>query len=446
MKSSKLSPSKLLPPKLLPSKKCPALFIAATASGEGKTTVTAGIARYYSNQGKRVRVFKIGPDYLDPMILEKASENSVYPLDLWMVGEKECKNLLYEAASESDLMLIEGAMGLFDGTPSGADLAELFGIPVIVTINARSMAQTFAAVALGMTNFNPRLNMAGVLAVRTRSEWHDHVIRTQLSDKINFLGSVHEDQEAALPSRHLGLIQANEIKRLDWRLDKAAEAISQTKLASLPEPCEFSHEPVEPPQLGDLSGCRIGVAKDDAFSFIYPANIKCLQAMGAEIQFFSPLNDKLLPEVHSLWLPGGYPELHLPQLHNNQTMLQSIKQHYDNGKKIYAECGGMLYLAQTFQDLTGNSTEMVGIIPGTGILKEKGGCQGMQSIVLPQGKIRGHAHHRSTLETTLSPINHGLRTRSDAPGEAIYQLNTLTASFLHAYFPSNPKATASLFA
>ncbi len=424
---------------------CPALFIAATASGEGKTTVTAGIARYYFNQGKRVRVFKIGPDYLDPMILEKASGHPVYPLDLWMVGEKECKNLLYDAACEADLILIEGAMGLFDGTPSGADLADLFSIPVAVVINARSMAQTFAAVALGMVSFNPSLKMAGVLAVRTRSEWHDHIISTKLANKIEFLGSVHEDEDAALPSRHLGLIQANEVEQLHWRLDRAAEAISQTKLASMPGMCKFTAERVELPEPGDLSGCRIGIAKDDAFSFIYPANIECLEEMGAKIIFFSPLNDSELPELDSVWFPGGYPELHLLQLHNNQAMMQSIKQHYATGKKIYAECGGMLYLSQAYEDLQGRQIKMVGILPGTGILKEKGGCQGMQSVVLSQGNIRGHAHHRSILETDLTPMGYGCRTRSDAPGESIYQLNNLTASFLHAYFPSNPKVTASLF-
>ncbi|WP_455906421.1 nucleotide-binding protein, partial [Metapseudomonas otitidis] len=205
---------------------CPALLIAAPASGQGKTTVTAALARLHARQGRRVRVFKCGPDFLDPMILARASGHPVYQLDLWMIGEAESRRLLWEAAGEADLILIEGVMGLFDGSPSAADLARHFGVPVLGVINGAAMAQTFGALAVGLATYQPDLPFAGVLGNRVGSQRHSDLIRDSLPDWIRWYGALPRSAEVELPSRHLGLVQAEELADLDARLDAAADALA----------------------------------------------------------------------------------------------------------------------------------------------------------------------------------------------------------------------------
>lgn len=218
---------------------CPALFISAPASGQGKTTITAGLARYHRRLGRRVRVFKTGPDFLDPMILSRASGAPVLSLDLWMVGKDACRNLLAQAADEADLILIEGVMGLFDGTPSSADLATEFGVPVLAVISAKAMAQTFGAVAFGLANFRPQVPFHGVLANRVGSSRHAQMLEEALPATLRWCGHITASDEIELPDRHLGLHQAAEIDDLDARLDRAADALSHTTLAGLPPAVEF---------------------------------------------------------------------------------------------------------------------------------------------------------------------------------------------------------------
>jgi len=423
---------------------CPALLISAPASGQGKTTFTAALARYHRNQGHKVRVFKTGPDFLDPMILEQASGNPVYQLDLWMVGEAACKTLLYETAKDADLILIEGVMGLFDGNPSSADLAQLFGIPVLALIDASAMAQTFGAIAFGLAHYRTELPFAGVVANRVASDGHANMLAESIPDEIRFYGSLKRDENITLPDRHLGLFQAGEIDDLEARLDQAADLISNTNLKDLPADVNFEANELDPvpPLLKDI---KIGIAKDEAFSFIYPANIDSLKQMGAELIYFSPLKDKTLPAVDSLWLPGGYPELHLQTLENNTSMLESIKQYYSDNKPILAECGGMLYLLNSLTDKEQNNANMVGIIDGEGIMQEKLAGLGMQEVELNNGKVTAHTFHHSSMSTTLEPITHGIRQRGNNPGEAVFKDKQLTASYLHLYFASNPKVIAQLF-
>ena len=194
---------------------CPALIISAPSSGSGKTTITAAIATYHRLQGKDVRVFKTGPDFIDPMILTKASGNPVYQLDLWMVGEQNCRELLFEAAQQADLILIEGVMGLFDGDPSTADLSLFFDIPVLAIIDGSAMAQTFGALALGLQQYKPELKFAGVIANRIASERHAEMIRDSVPKSIGFFDVFMRDNEVSLPERHLGLVQADELHDID---------------------------------------------------------------------------------------------------------------------------------------------------------------------------------------------------------------------------------------
>ncbi|WP_461482713.1 nucleotide-binding protein, partial [Porticoccus sp.] len=217
---------------------CPALLIAAPASGQGKTTLVAALARYHRRRGLKVRVFKTGPDFIDPMIHRVASGAAVHQLDLWMVGEPQCRRLLYEAACEADLILVEGVMGLFDGEPSSADLALKFGLPVAAVIDASAMAQTFGAVAQGLASYRADLSFAGVVANRVASEGHAKMLRDSLA-AVPWLGGISRSAAIELPERHLGLHQAMDIDDLEQRLDAAADLLAEAPLAQLPEPVAF---------------------------------------------------------------------------------------------------------------------------------------------------------------------------------------------------------------
>ncbi len=424
---------------------CPALFLSAPSSGEGKTTFTAALARYFRDQGKVVRIFKTGPDYLDPQILAQASGQDVEQLDMWMAGEEYCQQKLFEAAQVADLILVEGAMGMFDGDPSSADLAARFNIPVAIVMDVKGMAQTAAALVTGMANFRPDVHVAGLIANSCGTERHAELIRNALPEDLPLLATLPRNPDVALPERHLGLVQAEEVRdELEQRFNAGVEWVAGNPITELPAPVEF-HSAEVPTVEPLLQGKKIAIAKDVAFSFIYDANLRLLQAMGAEYEFFSPLNDSVMPEADALWLPGGYPELYPAQLASNTEMHRQIQMFHEAGKPILAECGGFLYCLETLTDLEENTYPMLGLMQGQGAMRGKRGCQGMQTAVLPEGDIRAHAHHRSRSEGTREPIGHGRRQRHPAPGEAIYRERGLTASYLHLFFASNPEAIAAVF-
>ncbi|MGD1825832.1 cobyrinate a,c-diamide synthase [Chromobacterium violaceum] len=424
--------------------RCPALFLTAPASHQGKTTVTAALARHHRNQGRRVRVFKTGPDFLDPYILERASGHTVYGLDLWMNGEDDCRARLHRAAADADLILVEGSMGLFDGTPSSADLAALLDIPLAAVIDAAGMAQTFAAVAHGLAGFRPGLAFHGFVANHIASERHAEMLAERLPAHLPLLAALRRDEAARLPERHLGLVQAQEIADLDARLDRAAAQIAATALAELPPPVAFpAVKQVEWPQL--LAGQRIAIARDAAFAFVYPANLETLVQLGAELAFFSPLADAALPDCDAVYLPGGYPELHLGALSANTALKAALHAHIEAGKPLYAECGGMLYLLDRLSNRDGDSAAMLGLLPGQAVLQDRLCGLGLQQMDFPGGALRGHTFHYTRLETALEPIARAARASGAGQGEALYRRGSLLASYFHAYFPSNPPAAASLF-
>ena len=423
------------------SQSCPALLVAATASGQGKTSVTAALARKHRDAGLRVRVFKVGPDFLDPMIQACASGNPVYQLDLFMGGEAHCRQLLHEAAGHADLILIEGVMGLFDGAPSSADLAALFGIPVLAVIDASAMAQTFGAVAHGLATWRADVRLAGVLANRVGSARHADMLKDSLPPGLPWYGALPHDAALALPERHLGLVQADEVADLEARIQHAADVLPPDA-CRLPAPVTFEAGAAVPvPPL--LQGRRIGIARDAAFTFLYPANLDLLAALGAELVFFSPLAGDSLPICDAVWLPGGYPELHLERLADNDAMKAALRAHHAAGKPILAECGGMLYLAESLADANGEQANMAGLLPARAVMQKRLAGLGLQSIELPEGALRGHTFHHSRLNTDLPPL-----ARADNPnggaGEAVYRLGRFTASYVHFYFPSNPIAAAKL--
>ncbi|MDD1013596.1 cobyrinate a,c-diamide synthase [Pseudomonas rubra] len=422
---------------------CPAVLIAAPASGQGKTTVTAALARLHRNQGRKVRVFKCGPDFLDPMILERASGAPVYQLDLWMVGEQESRRLLWEAAAEADLILIEGVMGLFDGTPSSADLARHFGVPVLAVIDGTAMAQTFGALALGLARYQPDLPFAGVLANRVGTLRHAQLLEGSLTQGLRWYGGLSRETGIELPSRHLGLVQASELNDLDARLDAAAAALGASCDAALPPAVSFaapSEVAIEPL----LQGVRIAVARDEAFAFTYGANLDLLRGMGAQLAFFSPLHDASLPPADSLYLPGGYPELHHQALAANTPMLDAIRAHHHAGKPLLAECGGMLYLLDALTDVAGERAELLGLLAGEAVMQKRLAALALQAVELPEGTLRGHTYHHSLTSTELEPIARGQSPNGGRGAEAVYRRGRLTASYVHFYFASNPQASAAL--
>jgi len=425
---------------------CPALFISAPASGQGKTTITAGLARYHRRQGRRVRVFKTGPDFLDPMILARASGAPVLSLDLWMVGEDACRELLAQAATEADLILIEGVMGLYDGTPSSADLATAFGVPVVTVISAKAMAQTFGAVAFGLARFRPEVPFHGVFANRVGSARHAQMLQEALPSGLRWTGHIASTDQIELPERHLGLRQAGEVDDLDARLEQAADALAETPLAELPPAVEFrsSSERITLPRL--LDGKHIAIARDAAFSFIYPANVTLLEALGARVSYFSPLSDQPVPEsADAVYLPGGYPELHAGTLTQNAITAGAIRAHAAAGKPIVAECGGMLYLLEQLTDTQGVTTPMLGLLPGHATMQTRFAALGMQQLDGIHGAMTGHTFHYSKLTTPLTPDRTATRPQAGAPGEAVFRAGPIVATYMHAYWPSNPAFAAALF-
>ena len=416
---------------------CPALLIASCASGQGKTTVTAALARHHVRSGRRVRVFKTGPDFLDPTLLEAASSAPVYNLDCWMVGIEDSRAHLYAAARDADLILVEGAMGLYDGDPSSADLAATFGLPVAAVVDASAMAETFGAVAKGLKDYRA-LPFAGVIANRVAGPGHVHMIAASLPPDIALLGAL---SIAARPfcERHLGLVQASEIDALPAALDALSDLIGKQ---SLPPAVSFAPG-AAPFPLRLLAGWRVAVARDAAFSFLYRANLDCLAAMGAELSFFSPLADEPVPRADSLYLPGGYPELHAAKLASSRLWLESLQAFAASGRPLLAECGGMMVLFDTLVALDGNAYTMAGLLPGKVTMGERLAAVGLQSLRLPRGELRGHAFHHSQLDTTLAPVYECVPHRYGR-AEPVFRRGSITASYLHAYFPSAPAAAAGL--
>ncbi len=424
--------------------RCPALLVSAPASGQGKTSVTAALARWHVRQGRRVRVFKTGPDFLDPMMLARASGAPAYQLDLWMTGETDVRARLHAAAGEADLILIEGVMGLFDGAPSSADLAQALGVPVLAVIDGSAMAQTFGALATGLARYRDGLMVHGVAANRIGGSHHADLLRRSLPADLQWLGALPGDAQLTLPERHLGLVAADELGDIDARLDALADAWAHHASTALPPPVTFTAAETGPvPTL--LRGRRIAVARDGAFCFLYPANLDLLQAAGAELRFFSPLAGDALPDCDAVWLPGGYPELHLDTLSQRHDLHAALRAHRDAGKPILAECGGMLYALDALTGKDGQRAPMAGLLPGEAVLQPRLAALGLQSVDLPEGSLRGHTFHHAQARLDVAALADASNPDGGPSREAVYRDSRLTASFVHFYFPSNPQAALRLF-
>lgn len=421
----------------LPARLAPAVLVSAPASGHGKTTVVAALARRLSRAGLDVRVFKTGPDFLDPAWHELASGHTVHNLDLWMTGEDDIRRRLYDAAGQADLILVEGVMGLYDGEPSAAEMAHRLGLPVLAVIDASSMTGTFGALAHGLRTWLPGLRWAGALANRVASPRHAELLAsacqrpgaaaptrgtcpgsdpkpasiahrqpdsqssaTALGEgagstgegtRSDYLGSVFRNAAFAMPARHLGLIPASELADARQKLDAAADALEGTVLGSLDrETLQRWNTCFLPPEgpghtaptLQPLAGRTIAIARDAAFAFVYPSNLEVLQALGATLTFFSPLADDPLPACDAVWLPGGYPELHAERLSACRRLPETLRAHIEADRPVWAECGGMLPL---FEQMRHDERDwpMWGILPGSIEFGKRAAGLGMQQLAWP---------------------------------------------------------------
>jgi cobyrinic acid a,c-diamide synthase len=280
---------------------------------------------------------------------------------------------------------------------------------------------------------------------------HTQMVRESLPPGMAWYGSLPRGASYALPSRHLGLVQAGEVDDLDQRIAAAARGLHENGGLAMPPAVRFSAPaqddgpwPITPP--GALAGVTIAVARDAAFSFLYRANLDTLLELGAELTFFSPLADEPVPAAaDALYLPGGYPELHLPALADNSRWRDSVHAHHAAGRPLVAECGGLLALLDSLSDAEGRSAPMLGLLSGRGVMAGRLVNLGMHSLTLPLGEVRGHTFHHARMETALQPAQCTQPQRQHGQPEGVFREGRLFASFMHLYFASNPAAIAQLF-
>jgi len=428
----------------------PAFLVSAIASGQGKTTATAALARHFRAQGLRVRLFKAGADFLDALILERAADSPVHVLDLWMVGEPECRRLLDEARREADLVLVEGVMGLYDGSPSSADLARELDLGVLAVIDVSAMAETVGAVALGLRDYG-KLRLVGVIGNGVAGRGHAAMVAAALKDTP--LLATLPRQASVIAERHLGLTLPSEAKDLDAHLDALGRSLDLDATAWEGAVANARAALAETPRRAvsgarsdrTLAGCRIAVARDSAFAFLYPANLECLERLGAALSFFSPLAGDAVPsEAAAVYLPGGYPELHAAELSGAERFHRSLRQAQAEGVPMLAECGGMMALAESLEDGSGRPWPMAGLIPGRTRVQSRLAGLGLQGLMTRHGEIRGHTFHYSTLDTPLAAAARTVGYPRGGAGEAVYRVGALTATYFHAYFNSCPQAIAAI--
>jgi len=421
------------------------LILAGPTSGSGKTTVTLGVLRALRNLGIAVAGAKSGPDYIDPQFHEAATKAPCPNLDAWAMEPDQVRTL----AMTDGLRVIEGAMGLFDSAPDGrgstADLARILGLPVVLVIDASRMAQSVAPLAMGFARFDPNVHVAGVILNRVGSERHEVMLRAALSDiGLEVLGAVPRAQSLHTPSRHLGLRQAGEHKNLSRFLDQAGDLASQhIDLKSLMRCATAVKPPFQLPSGIAPPAQRIAIARDSAFSFIYPHLLQDWWTAGAEISFFSPLADEAPPPADLIYLPGGYPELHAGQLAANRAFLSATRKAAMT-TPIYGECGGYMVLGSALTDSEGSTHEMLGLLDLETSFADRRLHLGYRQLI-PLGGIfddplRGHEFHYAT---TLRANGQPLFSARDATGTKLPPMGlrngNVSGSFAHIIAPG-PKA------
>jgi cobyrinic acid a,c-diamide synthase len=440
-------------------------IIAAPGSGSGKTMLTLALLRAYRRRGLAVGSFKVGPDYLDPMFHARATGRPCYNLDSWAMRIETLAGLGDAITRGADLVLGEGVMGLFDGAAdnqgSTADLASLFDLPVILVVDARGMGASAAALVEGFTRHRDDVEVAGVIFNRVVSERHADVLRRACDDRFAqpVLGCLPSEPRLAVPERHLGLVQADELPALEGFLEAASElvasAIDLDRLQRLTRPFGLGlygppARPLRP------IGQRIAVAADQAFAFAYPAMLDGWRHAGAELAPFSPLAGEAPdPAADAVYLPGGYPELHGGPLAGQHAFLDGLRACAQRGAFVYGECGGFMVLGETLIDRDGRGHAMAGLLPITTSFAEPHRHLGYRRLKLaaplPLGQagttFRGHEFHYASLVQSgesAEPLFEATDARLQPLGLTGARQGSVAGSFMHLIDRTTEPDDASL--
>ncbi|MCF6266226.1 MAG: cobyrinate a,c-diamide synthase [Desulfuromusa sp.] len=456
----------------------PRILIAGMHSGVGKSSITLALVAALRRRGLKVQTFKVGPDYLDPGHLAQVSGRPCYNLDGWMMTKNDVLQLFCRVSASADISLIEGVMGLFDGSSSeslcgsSAEIATWLHVPVALVVNSHGMARSIAALVKGYHEFEPQVKVTGVIANRCGSASHVDLLEKALASggQPPLVGAVRRDSLPPLASRHLGLVSAPEQPLAEELVNQLADVaenqidldlfLNQARAArslrwedsSLP-----AKNPVqaEPPML-----CRLAVAKDEAFLFYYADFFNLLKSLHCEPVFFSPLRDGALPvDVDGLYLGGGYPEVYAKQLAENVSMLRSVANFCQSGRPVYAECGGLIYLTRGIEQPQ-QKIPLVGVLPVWTRMLEKRKALGYVEVTLEKDSLfggrgevfRGHEFHYS--ELVESPAGKdGWKTvyqlkqnRSGTYHIEGYQKGNILASYVHLYLACRSKAVIRFMA
>ena len=428
-------------------------LIAAASSGSGKTTLSLGLMRALRRRGHRVQPFKCGPDYIDTWFHRLATGRESVNLDLYMSSPQHIKGLAARYGKEADICVAEGVMGLFDGYSrkegSSADVAGILGLPVILLVNAASTSYSVAATIYGFSRFDPGVRVAGVIFNRVASPTHYASLRDACADAgMECLGYLRRVNTLTVPSRHLGL-SMGEVEDIEDFINRAADAVEEgvdvDRLLSITAGVSFSSigNPYPAQEAVSRSACRVAVARDSAFSFIYRANIDSLRDAGCAVTEFSPLADSRLPDADFVYLPGGYPELYAGRLSENESMRRSIAEYVERGGRLWAECGGLIYLCQ---DIDG--APMCGVFPLRCTMNDARLTLGYRTVDFGSGKsLRGHEFHYSRLLDSEAMPSVATQTgiRGKAVGTAVYRRNNALASYTHLYWAADPVQLLGLY-
>jgi cobyrinic acid a,c-diamide synthase len=449
--------------------------VAGTASGVGKTTITAALLAGLRRRGLTVQPFKCGPDYIDPAHHAGLAGRPSYNLDTWMMSHDTNRALFASAMRDADVAVVEGVMGLFDGVSgqseqgSTAEIAKLLGLPVVLVVQAANAARSVAAVVQGFRDFDPQLRLAGVILNGAAGPAHCQLLRDAVAQvNVPVLGAFPELPEAALAERHLGLVTAGE---RTWNgeqvkaLAEAAESCLDLNLLLAGSECrEAKLQSAAPTGRGEYGArrstgretpVRLGVARDRAFSFYYESSLEALWRAGAELVEFSPLADSALSSsLDGLYLGGGYPEVFAAELAANQPFLDSLREFAAEGRPVYAECGGLMYLGEELVMLDGSRHRMAAVLPLAVEMQLRLQDFGYTEVELAQdclmgergSRLRGHSFHCSRVVRTGN-LERVYRTRQALSGVASqegYRRGNVLASYIHLSFAANPEAAGGL--
>jgi cobyrinic acid a,c-diamide synthase len=453
-----------------------AFVVAGTASGVGKTTVALALMAEFRERGWVVQPFKCGPDFLDPGHLSAVCGRTARNLDTWMMDSESVRAIFETSASDADVAIVEGMMGLFDGAAGGEDqgstaaIAKLLNLPIVLVLDAAKGARSIAAVVKGFESFDPALHFAGVVLNGVSSQAHYQMLEVAIREvtATPLLGRIPKDPSITIPERYLGLhtaeerspgaqrAQLAEIARRHLNLSPLLDLSPLLELPGSPlTPPSRKHPMVAGPGLPTKPGIRIGVARDRAFSFYYEDNFDLLRQNGAEIVFFSPLTDLHLPaNLDALYLGGGYPELHADALSRNVQLGAEIGSFVDSGKPLYAECGGFIYLGSSLTLLDGTVVPMSGVLPVdfemTTQLVQFGyvEVEFVANCLLGAAgtRLRGHSFHCSRFRSpanlpTAYRVHYSLGGQTEAEG---FTYKNVLATYIHLPFRGNPGVTACL--